>query len=259
MPEVYNFNETEIIAFFLIFMRLIAFIVSWPVFGAPTVSTPLKVLFSMALALLLFPVTDYSAVNANFDSFSLIGLTIREVFIGLTIGYLCHMFFFAVRIAADIMSTSIGLASAQLFNPMVGSQTTSIEQFKIILASLFYLTIQGHHLFISGLSKSFQLLPVGELALSFGGLMQITTFAQSIMEIGLKMSAPVLVSLLFMNIAMAVIGRAVPQINILITSLPVNIIVGLFVMIIGMPLFLWQMQDVLEFSTERMFHLLRTF
>lgn len=259
MPNIYDFNETEIIAFFLVFMRLIAFVVSWPVFGAPTVSIPLKVLFAMTLGFLLFPITDYSAIHASFDSFSLIGLTFKEVFIGLSLGFMSHMFFFAVRIASEIMAASIGLAGAQLFNPMIGSQTTSIEQFKLIVASLFYLTIQGHHLFISGLAASFKVIPLGHLSLNFSGLMEFGVFAQSIMDIGVRMAAPVLVSILFMNVAMAVIGRAVPQINVLITSLPVNILVGFFVMIVGLPLFLWQMEGVLEFSAERMFHILRTF
>src|SRR5690606_5611667 len=160
-----------------------------------------------------------------------IGLSVKEIFVGVSLGYLARMFFFAVSIAGQIMATSIGLASAQLYNPQMGSQTTSVEELKVILASMFYLGIQGHHLFISGLAESFNFPPLGRLARSFGGLEQMGVLVQQVMEIGVKISAPVLISILFVNIAMAVIGRAVPQINVLITSLPVNILVGLFILI----------------------------
>ncbi len=259
MPDIYKFSETEIIAFFLILLRISAFIVSWPVFGSPTVPNTLKILFSLALAFMLMPVINYSAVNANFDSYSLIGLSIKEVAVGVCLGYLARMFFFAVGMAGEIASTSIGLSSAQLFNPQMGAQVTAVEHFKVILASLFYLGMQGHHLFLSGLVDSFNLVPMGFLTFSFKGFIEMGRLAQEVMEIGVKISAPVMVSILFMNVAMAVIGRAVPQINVLITSMPVNILVGIFVLMISLPLFVWQMDSLLEFTSIRMFQLLKTF
>jgi flagellar biosynthetic protein FliR len=259
VPDIYKFSEYEIIAFFLVLVRSSAFIVSWPVFGVPSVPNQLKILFALAIAFLLFPILDRSLVGANFDSYSIIGLTIKEAFVGVILGYLGRMFFFAIGIAGEIASASIGLSSAQLFNPSLGGQSTSIEQLKVILGSLFYLGIQGHHLFLSGLVDSFRLSPLGDLSFSFNGFIQMGTLVQQVMEIGVKMSAPVMVSILFMNVAMAVIGRAVPQINVMITSLPVNILAGLFVLIISLPLFVWQLDGLLEFTGIRMYELLKTF
>jgi flagellar biosynthetic protein FliR len=259
VPEIYRFSEVEIIAFFLVLLRISAFIVSWPVFGTPTIPNVIKILFGLSVGLVIFPVINYGAVRADFDSFNLIALSVKEVFIGVSLGYLARMFFFSVSIAGEVAATSIGLASAQLFNPQIGAQSTSIEQFKVILASLFYLGIQGHHLFISALVDSYNIVPVGHLGLSFAGFAKMGQFAQEIMEIGVKMCAPVMVAILFMNVAMAVIGRAVPQINVLVTSLPVNILVGLFILILSLPLFLWQMNGLIDFSAMRMFQLLKAY
>lgn len=256
MPDIYKFSEPEIIAFFLVLMRMGAFLVAWPIFGSAQVPAPIKLFFSLCLSFLLFPVLKTAGV-LNFASDELIHLTIREVFIGVTLGFIARIFFFSISIAGEIMATSIGLASAQLFNPMSGSQVSAIEQLKVILASLFFLGINGHHLFLTALVESYSLLPLGEWALSFKSFAQFGSIVQEVTSIGLKMSAPILVSMLFMNVAMAVIGRAVPQINVLITSLPVNALVGLFIMMIGLPLFLWQMNDVLELSLQRIFYFMK--
>ena len=94
MPDIYQFSELEFLAFFLVLIRMTAFVVSWPVFGVPLVPTPLKVLFGLILSLLIFPTLDWktSTFNADLQSLSIVLLFIKEAFIGLTIGYLGRYF-----------------------------------------------------------------------------------------------------------------------------------------------------------------------
>ncbi|MEO0335589.1 MAG: flagellar biosynthetic protein FliR [Pseudomonadota bacterium] len=253
MAPIYDFNEFEILAFFLVVMRMSAFVVSWPVFGAPTVPNTLKILFALLMSMLIFPIVDYSALNQDLLSTQIIVLALREVFIGLIFGYLAKFFFFGIRIAGEIISVTIGLSSSQLFNPAFGGQVTSVEQFKIVVASLFFLAINGHHLLVGGLIDSFRVIPLSGELLNLDHFQSIGIFMQEIMEIGFSLSAPVLISIFFVNVGMAVIGRTVPQINVLITSLPVNILVGLFVMTISVPLLIWQMEGLMELTTSRLF------
>lgn len=253
MTSVYDFNEFELLAFFMVLLRVSAFTVSWPVFGTPSVPSSLKILFALIMSMLIFPIIDFTAVNEQLLSAQILVLGVKEVFIGLTFGYLARFFFFAVRIAGEIISVTIGLSSSQLFNPQVGGQVTSVEQFKIVIASLFFLSINGHHLLVGGLIDSFRVLPVSSELLNTAHFDTIGTLMQEVMEIGLSMSAPVLISIFFVNVAMAVIGRTVPQINVLITSLPVNILVGLFVMTVSVPLLIWQMDGLMELTTARLF------
>jgi flagellar biosynthetic protein FliR len=79
------------------------------------------------------------------------------------------------------------------------------------------------------------------------------------MFFAMKISAPILISILFMNVAMAVMGKAVPQINILITSLPVNFLTGFLVMFVVMPLLLWQMSELLQMTTEEVFKFIKSY
>ncbi|MCB0420545.1 MAG: flagellar biosynthetic protein FliR [Bdellovibrionales bacterium] len=259
MANIYNFNEIEMLSFILVFIRMTSFIVSWPVFGSGLVPTPAKVLFSLVITLVIFPVLDRSLVSITFDSYQMVFLAMKEVFIGVTFGFLARMFFFCISVAGQLNSITMGISSSQLFNPAMGSSASSLEQFKVAIATLFFLAIQGHHVFLQGIVMSFDLVPMGLQGVNFLSSSSVGEFTQQVMEIGVRLSAPVLVAVFFMNISMAVIGRAVPQINVLITSLPVNILAGFVIMIIVMPIFIWQMEDIVDFSAEAVFKLLKTY
>lgn len=247
------------LAFFMVLLRLSAFLVAWPVFSLPMVPAPVKILIALTLTLVIFPVVEWKGLAVELESLEIVWLALREIFIGVSIGFLARTFFFAMQVGGEIMSTSMGLASGQLFNPEMGGTVTATEQFQVAIATLFFLAINGHHFFLSGMADSFQLVPLSSAGLSLKGLKETQVILQLVVEMGLKFAAPVMIAVLFMNITMAVIGRAVPQINVLITSLPVNILVGLIIFLTALPLMLWQMHDLLEVTTSRVFHILKSY
>ena len=256
---IFNFNEAQIIISFLIFVRMSAFVVSWPVFGAPNIPNPIKILFALMLTLILMPILPVNLPDEIVNSMNFIILILKEAFVGLAIGFLGRLFFFAVHIAGQIISVSMGLAGAQLYNPSLGGQSTSIDQLKIMLASLFFIGINGHHIFLTGLVESFELVPVEQLFISMQQFGDYGSVLSSIMVMGIKISAPVMVSILIMNVMMGIIGRAVPQINVLITSLPVNILVGFLVMIFSLPLLVGQMEHLVFTSADYVFKMMKGF
>ena len=146
-----------------------------------------------------------------------------------------------------------------MFNPTLGGQSTTIEQFYVTLASMFYLAVNGHHYLIRGLVESFQFLPAAVPTLNtsqFGG---VGLMVQEIIELGLRFSAPVVISILVINLVLGVIGKTVPQLNVLVTSFPINILAGFALMIVTLPMLMDQMGDFLTLSTERVFQLVKTF
>lgn len=259
MTEVYRFSESEILFFFLVLMRMTAFVVSWPVFGVENVGAHLKVLFGVVLALTIFPTLHWAPAQYEAIKSDLILLAIREVFIGLSLGYLARFFFFTFRIAGEMMSQASGLSSASMFNPAIGGQVTSIEQLYVTLATLFYLAANGHHLLITGLVRTFEWAPTAKLALNFSQFPGVAFMAQEVIDLGLRFSAPIVISLLVVNLVLGVVGKTVPQINVLVTSFPINIMVGLGLMIMTMPLFIDQMSEFLQLSTERVFQFVKAY
>lgn len=257
MPSVYNFSPSEIIAFSLILIRLSAFIVSWPVFGIETLPAPIKILFALVIAMLVFPVIDWSKAQITFESTQLIWMAVREAFIGVVFGFLARMFFMATRVAGEIISVSMGLAGAQLYNPAMGGQSSALDQMLYSLAALVFLAINGHHLFLTGIVDSFRIIPLGVDLLSAAPFMGVAEMVQETITAGIKMGAPVMVAIFVVNLVMGVLGKTVPQINVLITSLAVNVLVGLVVLLVALPMMLNEMPDLMEESSARLFKLVR--
>ncbi|HVK61672.1 MAG TPA: flagellar biosynthetic protein FliR [Bdellovibrionales bacterium] len=245
MLPILNFNEAEILAFALILLRVSAFLVTWPVFSVFAVPHQLKVLFAVLLTMVLFPVINRAGASTEVLSQQIIWLAGKEVLTGICLGFLTRLFFFAVSAGANLIATSAGLANAQLFNPTIGATTTVVEQFYVAVATLLFLSLNGHHIFLDGLVQSFDAIPLT------GGI-DIAVFKdsglilQSVVESGIKISAPVMVVVFFLNVAMGIIGRAVPQINVLVTSMPVNFMAGILVMLVGIPAMVFEMSHQVD-------------
>jgi flagellar biosynthetic protein FliR len=254
---LYQFPEGQILAFALVLMRIIAFVATWPVFGSANVPMPVKLLLSILFTMVVFPTLHFTNTDLITMNDELLLLSAREIFIGFSLGFLMRMFFFIVSIMGEIVSVTMGLSAAQLYNPAMGSQASVLEQFEVTLATLLFLALNGHHIFIGGLVQSFSVAPVASLSLNYHAFATIGAAAQEIMVIGLKMSAPVLVAIFLTNLSMGILGRAVPQINVLITSMPVTALLGLLILIITTPLFVNEMGGMIDVMAERFFQFMK--
>lgn len=257
--NLFQFNESEILAFVLMAMRIGAFWTSWPVFSGGSVPNVIKVLTILAITLCLFPVISHSHLKLDLVSTSVIFLSIKEVLMGLCLGFMCRLFYFALTMAGNLVATSVGFAQGSMFNPALGTQTTTIETFYTILGTLFFLMIQGHHVLISALVESFDIVPLGMITIKHQIFLSSGHTLLKFFEIAFQLAAPIVATLFFLNFGMGVLGRAVPQLNVLVTSFPVNILAGLLVMIICIPLFVEQMGGIAEDTTKALFEFLKGF
>jgi flagellar biosynthetic protein FliR len=257
VESVYNFSEKEILCFALVLIRVSTLIVSMPVIGGGTIPAPIKVLFALVITFVLFPVVGWKSLTTTLSDLPIIQLAFKEALIGVVFGFTARMFFMVLSISGQIVSVSMGVSSVQLFDPTMDNSSTAFDQFFIILGTLFFLAIQGHHIFIGGLVESYKLIPLSDASLSFVAFKEMGAYLHELTIIGLKLAAPVMVTILFSNIALAVTGRAVPQINILITSLPVNVMMGLFVIMAFLPVLFFEMSGLLNVTAERVFSLLK--
>src|SRR5690606_36813487 len=129
----------------------------------------------------------WQKVAPSIESLEIIGLPARALLIRLTFGYIACMFFMAITIAGEIMSVSLGLAAGQLFNPAMGELSSAFDQFYIILATLFFLGIGGHHILVGSFFDSYTVVPLAQKSISFSGLRDLAPLAQTVMIIGLKL------------------------------------------------------------------------
>jgi len=256
--NVLNLFEVEAFAFILILARMSAFLVTWPVFGGMNVPAPLKVLLSFLISITLYPIlkADFKHVFTSYSQ--LIFYVGKEALIGLALAQASYMFFYMIQMMADLVSTSIGISSAQLFNPTFQSSATPVDSLYYGMAVLFFLLVDGHHMFLTGLVQSYDIAPIFRWTLDGKSFAQMSLIGRDVVVMGFQLASPVLVSILLINISLAIVGRAVPQINVLVTSMPVNALAGILVMVISMPFLLDQFGTTLGYFVEQFFSFLKT-
>ncbi len=257
VPGFGHFPEGQIIAFALVFLRVIAFVVAWPIFGTQLLPVPVKVLLALVLGVILFPVIKMQNLDLIKIGDELVFIAFREIVIGLFLGFLLKFFFFAISITGEMIGISSGLASAQLFNPAMGAQTNVMEQAHLILATLFMLAFNGHHLFIQGLAQSFDFVPISAIGIKYESFSGLSLAFQDVFFMGIKMASPVVVAVFVSNLTMGLLGRAVPQLNVMMTSFQVTILVSVGVFFISMPLLVSQMDGLLQMMAERFFSVMK--
>ena len=250
-------TEAQILLFALVLLRMIAFIVSSAFFGANAVQVHVKILLSITLSMVLYPVVRIGHVDYLTISNEIIGLAIRELIVGLALGFLTRLFFFVVTMVGDLVSMSVGLSASQMYNPMMGSNGNVLDTFYSTLGTLIFLSINGHHMLINAIAQSYQLVPVSSLSLNVGPFAEVAMFGRTALLLTIKMCAPVIVTILLVNLAMGILGRAVPQINVLVTSMPVTIMIGMTVVFIGLPLMGMEMNGLVEITADNLFKVMK--
>lgn len=257
MGSFYQFSEPQILLFALVLMRMTAFVVTSAIFGVPALSVQVKVLLSVVLTILLYPTIKVNPEGLQLISDGIITLAAREILVGITIGFLTRLFFFAVTMTGDLISITVGLNASQQYNPMLGQNGNTIDQFYTTLGTLVFLAVNGHHILLGGLAQSFELVPVHSMSLNIGVYAEIATFAQSILMMAVKMCAPVMVAILVTNLAMGILGRAIPQINVLVTSMSVTIMIGMAVVFLCLPLLILEMNGIIDATANSLFSVMK--
>lgn len=252
------FNETHVMIFGLIWLRMLSFILSSAFLGSPSVNIPVKILFSVVLSMMVFPFTLVAVTETSQIGDQLVAFAVREAVVGILLGLLTRFFFFALSMAGELISMSLGLGSAQVYNPFIGASGQVIEQFFSMIGMVIFLALNGHHMFVSAIVQSFEIVPLANMSLQLGGLAEVSQKFSQIFIMMIKMAAPIMATIFVVNVAMAIVGRAVPQLNVLVTSFPVTIMIGLTVLIISLPMMSMEMNMLAEVTSDQLFKLMRS-
>lgn len=211
-------------AFLLIFSRVASVLWLLPVFSSRVVSVPFKAGVSLLIAYLLF---DSMGVDRSFssDPYFLFLFVMKEVFIGLSIGFFVRVLFTAVNVAGEIISIQSGFSFARFMDPLSMTQVTVIEQLKNLLAMMLFLAMDAHHILVRAIVASFREVPIGSVTIHQSFFQYLITVSGRIFVTGFKIGAPIIVTLMFVEIALGMLSRMIPQINIFIEGVPLKILV----------------------------------
>lgn len=230
-----DFLETGIFAFILTFVRVGTALMIMPGLGDSFVPERVRLWTAMALTFVLFPVTaQYLPAEAP-GTFALVTLVALEFVIGLFFGTVARIFMMATDTAGMVISTMSGLGSAQVFNPSLATQGSLIGAFLSITGVTILFAADLHHLLIAGIMDSYQTFPVQEVP-DLGSMAEfVAKTVSASFAIGVKMGAPFIVLTLLMYVGMGVLSRVMPQVQVFILALPLQILLSIVMM--GLSLF----------------------
>lgn len=214
-------------------VRVLGMIGTAPVFGNNAIPRRIKLVVGLGVAIGVVPALPPGPVIA-LDSWMGILQLFEQTLIGVAMGLSMRVVFAAMDLMGELISLQMGLSFATFFDPVAGGQTAVVAEFLTLLATLIFLSMNGHLLMVDTLYRSFELLPVSDSMLHKGGWMVLVRSGSTILASGLLLALPVVTALLITNIALGILTRAAPQLNLFAIGFPITLTVGLVMLMLSL-------------------------
>lgn len=232
------FTIDQIQYFLLIFIRISTALAIMPIFGGNQIPPQMKVALSLGFAVILFPmVMSLKPVLPGTLSLGLFAMLVcKEAMVGLAMGFVTQFLFTAIQLAGQLIDTEMGFGFVEVADPFTEETITVLGQFQIILFTILFLVFNGHYFFLLAIQKSFEILPLFTAHIPGSReTVHITNMISNVFVLGIRFAAPIYVTLILTEMALGVVARTVPQINIFFVGMPLKIVLGLGAMIVVLP------------------------
>jgi flagellar biosynthetic protein FliR len=229
-------------SFILPLFRVMALLMTMPLFGGNTVSSRVRLYFALAITVVIVPgLPPLPEVHAL--DLSALLLVAEQIIVGSLMGLSIHFLFQAFVIAGQIVAIQMGMAFASMVDPTNGVNVAVVSQFFNMLVTLLFLSMNGHLVVFEVLTDSFTTLPVGH-ALSTAQFWDLVTRVGWVLGASLMLVLPAITALLVVNIALGIMTRAAPQLNIFSVGMPMTLVLGMIILWINMADILNQYQPL---------------
>ncbi len=233
--DLFNIAIREGQIFLLIVFRVTAVFLTAPLFGSGNIPAQVKIGFAFIICFIIYPVIDKS-FNMPTDTILFALLILKQVFIGALIGYATYLVFAGIQLSGQIIDLQMGFGIVNVIDPMSNMQVSIIGQFEFLIGVLIFLAINGHHLLIQAVVDSFKLAPIMSVGITNITVEKLADIFFNMFLIALKIAGPATVALFLTNVALGFIARTIPQMNVFIVGLPVNILIGIATLLISLPI-----------------------
>ncbi|WP_456383938.1 flagellar biosynthetic protein FliR [Persephonella sp.] len=214
------------VAFGLVLSRVVGMFLGFPLINTAMIPLNVRIMLAVSFSFFFMSIFQIKIPYQDFSLITYILLIFRELLIGFLLGLVVNIFIAAFSYAAELISYFMGFTVANLFDPTFG-QISVLDRFFILLFYLLFFVTGAYQMVIGGLVMSFKVLPVGQLTFNFDIFPFILEKAPLIFYMGFKIAFPFVLILFMVNVALALINRLIPQINVFIVGLPLQIFVGL--------------------------------
>jgi flagellar biosynthetic protein FliR len=271
LAQFFHARWPEMMTFVLVLGRASGLVIGAPFWGGRVMPSLVRLVVAVSLSVALYhPAKAFLSKTDDVPFFrtgeptvfSLLMALGVEILLGLGLGWAAQFLLVGARLAGQVVEIRMGLGLSQLIDPHEGGQTTALSMLFELIAALVFFSIDGHLFLIQALASSYSLFPLGTVPMQPVAFVQdlmlaggtATDFARmpildlidgvvgaagAIFTIALRMSAPVVVGLLLSDIILGVISRAIPQMNIFLVSLPLQLALGILLLLLSLPVLVW--------------------
>ncbi|MBP52656.1 MAG: hypothetical protein CMI27_05870 [Opitutae bacterium] len=220
----------DIIIWILVFLRTGAFFMGIPLFAGKLIPVKIRTAFGLILSILINPLVPANLELANHFA-GVILLSLNEICIGLLLAMTVRMVFFAVELAGHLISYEIGLMASNSINPLLGTTDATITTLLYYFSLLIFFVAGIHYDVLKAFIMSFEILPIGTYFLSANPMVEFVGEVANVFVLGVLIAAPFIAMNFLINISFAVLGKAVPKMNVFMTSFAIRILSGLILLV----------------------------
>ncbi len=231
--------------------RILGLVATAPLWSTAGIPRRTRLILGLGITIAIAPVLP---PMPNVQPASLAGLWIlgQQVLIGISMGFAARIVFSAIDMAGTYIGFQMGLGFATFYDPMEGAQTAVLAEFIGLIALLLFMAFDGHLLYISTLAQSFHAIPVGPEALSPNSWRNLAELGGKIFSAGLLLALPVLVALMITNVALGVLTKAAPQLNLFALGFPLTLMGGFMAVGVSLNYLTGPLQDLYDFAIRAM-------
>jgi len=214
-------------------LRIGGFVATAPLASETTIPSRIKIILALALSFLVAPLAPVPAALSIFSGAGLL-TAVEEILTGVAIGMVMQLAFEALTFAGQTVSMTMGLGFSTLIDPQRGASVPVLGQIFTLMGTLTYLAINGHLVLLGALAHSFQSLPIGGQNIDKNFLLAVATWGGRIFETGLLVALPTMIALIVVNMALGVVMRTAPQLNLFGIGFTITLLCGFFVLMVGL-------------------------
>jgi flagellar biosynthetic protein FliR len=233
--NIVNIPLQQLQAFFLIFLRVGAIMMTAPLFGSKNIPLLLKAGLLLSISMVLFPIINLDSIPFLTEVMPFGLGVIGEIILGVTIGLSVRLLFAGIQLAGQLAGFQMGLAIVNVMDPQTSAQVPILAQFNNLIAMMVFLAINAHHWFLRSLMESFRLVPPFNFTLNYSLVEHLMMLGGNMFIIALKIGAPIIATMLITSVALGLIARTVPQMHIFIVAMPLKILIGLLMLSLTAP------------------------
>jgi flagellar biosynthetic protein FliR len=214
--------------FFLVVTRVGCVLFFLPIWDSKLIPMQIRVYSILVISLALTPAVAATLPPFPPDWLPAVALVLRELLLGLSLGLVVRFVFTGVQMAGDLVGLQMGFGMVTLIDPQTEAQSTIMGDILMLVATVLFLVVDGHHLLLAVLAQSFGEVPVGGPSMMPGSIFAFILPLGSLMfQLAVKLVAPIILVLFLTQVAMGLVARTVPQVQVMILAFPLTIFLGL--------------------------------